>query len=614
MAGGVVGVGGRGRPCGVGAGGGGGAGGSFGAGRCRSGRGSRRRPARGLGAPVRGRVGPGRCHGGCDQPGRQLHARGPIDGAEPRVHGSGDGGGADRDEVEPTVDGALREVDPLRPGVRHDHEAAPDHAAADEERRRVDREARATPGEGLEDPRPARRRGEAVVDAAAAGHAHGDEGERLVAHEVGEDEAEHAIDVPAVAHGEDGRVLLAGGARRRGVRGARDADLPPAGRAPEERLHDLDRVDPAGRDGVVARGQQAEPDADAVRRAGDAVAERARDPAHEEAGGSEERRQQRHEQVPGLEPHDERYADRDEQHQHDRGRREQHGADEARDGDADDRLRRGRVRVELGREEVVDPRADEAARRAGRSGRRGGTRRLRPCAGREPQHAEPERVGVARPEVLQRQVGVVAGDLDLELRRADEPRDERAHDVDALDPVEPRPPVRAGEDPAAHLDGLLGDAERVHAPREVGDADREQGEGEEGEDHPDEAAALHEHRDEVLFAVLPLAGHELLHELLAQGGDEEADRDDEEDPAAEHGVAGWRRCQSPSVSSSAMRASAAGTAAGAGPAAGPAAAPAGGTSGGPAAGSSGVGSLTARPDASRRGRPADRAAPRRRRS
>ena len=75
-------------------------------------------------------------------------------------------------------------------------------------------------------------------------------------------------------------------------------------------------------------------------------------------------------------------------------------------------------------------------------------------------------VGRGRPEVGELHVAPLPGDAILELRGAEQPGEERPDDVDALDAVEPRAAVRAEQDAAAHLDGLVGDAEGVHAPRQ----------------------------------------------------------------------------------------------------------------------------------------------------
>ena len=71
-----------------------------------------------------------------------------------------------------------------------------------------------------------------------------------------------------------------------------------------------------------------------------------------------------------------------------------------------------------------------------------------------------------RSEVSKLNVRILPSDVDLELRRAEQPGDERLGDVDALNAVEATLAVRAEQHAAAHLDDLVRDSEAVHAPRQ----------------------------------------------------------------------------------------------------------------------------------------------------
>jgi hypothetical protein len=96
------------------------------------------------------------------------------------------------------------------------------------------------------------------------------------------------------------------------------------------------------------------------------------------------------------------------------------------------------------------------------------------ATGGEAQDVGAHRLGVGGREVLELDVAVEARADDLELRRAQQARDHRAGQVDALHPVERRTAVGAEEDAAAHLDVVAGDAERVEAPRQPEAAQQEQ--------------------------------------------------------------------------------------------------------------------------------------------
>ena len=89
-------------------------------------------------------------------------------------------------------------------------------------------------------------------------------------------------------------------------------------------------------------------------------------------------------------------------------------------------------------------------------------------------------------------IRVVASLADLELRRAKQPGDERPHDVDALDAVEPCLAIRAKQDARTHLDHLAGDAKSVHAPRDIEPGDQDDQERRHHREHLQDDAVAHD--------------------------------------------------------------------------------------------------------------------------
>ena len=162
----------------------------------------------------------------------------------------------------------------------------------------------------------------------------------------------------------------------------------------------------------------------------------------------------------------------DEHDEHQRRAAEQRRPDQPAGMHADDRGGLGERRVELGRGELGDALADHATRRGCR----------RPALAAVSTRLPEARVRMSRrsssaralAEVGELHVRVGARPGDLEPGGAEHPGEQRPDDVDALDAVEPRLAVRAEQDAAAHLDQLVGDAEGVHAPRQVEPADEQQ--------------------------------------------------------------------------------------------------------------------------------------------
>ena len=237
-------------------------------------------------------------------------------------------------------------------------------AAAGRRRRR--RVAGALPGERADPGRPARAADEVV--APAGGHSGRDERPVLLGREPGQHQAEHPGDVRRVAHRQHRRVGLAGRALLARVARRVDADLPPAERAPEQRLQHLDGVDAPGRQRLVAGGEQPEAHPHAVGRPRDGVAERLREPVDVEARRADQARAARRTAAtarPLEAPTDQQRGDDEEEHGEPA---EQQRSEQAERRDLHDRLRRRRVRVELGRQELVDPPVDEVADGRGAGG------------------------------------------------------------------------------------------------------------------------------------------------------------------------------------------------------------------------------------------------------
>ena len=142
-----------------------------------------------------------------------------------------------------------------------------------------------------------------------------------------------------------------------------------------------------------------------------------------------------------------------------------------------------------------------------------------------------QRIRQGRAQVGQLHVRVLPGHADLEFRGPEQPRHERPHDVDALDPIEPGPPVAAEDESAAHLDDLVADPEGVHAPGEV-EAEQDQHEHDgDDEQRPADRAAPHD----LVDRVAGVAGHaeEEVDQSFAEVRDDEAEHRDDEDPAAQ---------------------------------------------------------------------------------
>ena len=160
-------------------------------------------------------------------------------------------------------------------------------------------------------------------------------------------------------------------------------------------------------------------------------------------------------------------------------------------------------------------------------------RRIRPLlrAGGAAQDLATQGIGVRAREVVELHVAVVAGDADLEPRGAEQAGEERPHDVDALDAVEPAAAIGAEQDAAAHLDGLVGDAEGVHPPGEP-EPGHEQRDGDQHHDQRERHQAL---GDEEVDRVALVAGHadEEVEQALAEVRDDDARDRDQRDAAAQ---------------------------------------------------------------------------------
>ncbi len=228
--------------------------------------------------------------------------------------------------------------------------------------------------------------------------------------------------VGARADRQDRRVPLPRGALGRGLRRAIDVHLPPVGGAPEQVLPDRDRVDAAGRKGLVARREQTVADAHAVRRRGDRVAERL-DDAVDEVGADTEQRGDDAEEGEEL--------------------ARQGRGDEAADEQQDEEEEPG---AQNRRREEAERGSSSRPRWAGRcvgsssgamssetrcstklpAGRRGGRIRPRLRAGCAAQDLAAQRVRVRARQVVELHVAVVARDADLEPRGAEQAREEAA--------------------------------------------------------------------------------------------------------------------------------------------------------------------------------------------
>ena len=248
-----------------------------------------------------------------------------------------------------------------------------------------------------------------------------------------------------------------------------------------------------------------------------------------------------------------------------------------------DRGRLGETRIELRRDQLVDPLLDEARRRRARR-RAGGFGPLLLGARCEQQDVAAQLVGAHAREVRELHVAVAARDVDLESGGAEQPREERPHDVDALDAVQSPLAVGAEQDAAAHLHLLVRDAERVHAPRQVEPADEQQQRDGDDDEREGNQAAVHDLVDRVAFA--ESASEEDLHQPLTQVGDDDAEDRDQRQAAAQQRSGGMQ-----AVPLAVGEVLGRGRRRFAGP------------------GSLGVVSVTARPGGSRRGRRGGRAAP-----
>ena len=131
----------------------------------------------------------------------------------------------------------------------------------------------------------------------------------------------------------------------------------------------------------------------------------------------------------------------------------------------------------------------------------------------------------------------------LELGHAEQARDHRAGEVDALHAVERRAAMRAEQDAAAHLDVVAGDAERVEPPRQVEDADQHEqrrrarraarrGTRLLRDDAVDRVAGSPSSSTSASMSGAS-HGRNRYDEPVAQVGDDDADDHDEEQPAAE---------------------------------------------------------------------------------
>ena len=184
-------------------------------------------------------------------------------------------------------------------------------------------------------------------------------------------------------------VPLPRGALGGGVRRAVDVHLPPVGGAPEQVLPNRDRVDATGRQGLVARREQAVADPHTVGGRGDRIAQRLHDAIHEVGADTQQGRDDAEE---GEDLARERRGDEargEQQDEEDEPGAQNRRGEEPKRVHRHDRDRRHRG-IELRRDELGDALLDEAA------GGRGRGRRIRPLlgAGCAPQDLAAQRVGV----------------------------------------------------------------------------------------------------------------------------------------------------------------------------------------------------------------------------
>ena len=160
-------------------------------------------------------------------------------------------------------------------------------------------------------------------------------------------------------------------------------------------------------------------------------------------------------------------------------------------------------------------------------------------AGGEAQDVGAQCVRRARVQVRELHVRVVAGDRHFELRCAEQPRNERAPHVDALNAVEAALAIGAEQDARPHLHDLVGDAEGVHAPRQPEAGDEQQQHADEREQGDEHELLLDDEVDRVALAgEVAVAAEEEIDRAVAEVRDDDAEHDDEGDAAAEEGCRG----------------------------------------------------------------------------
>ena len=347
--------------------------------------------------------------------------------------------------------GPLVEGERLRALVRHDDEPAPQHTGAQQQGRPRDREPVAAPREGGEPAGAAGRGGEPLV-VVAAHQAGGEDLDGARRPGLGEHQRQGLQHLVPGPDGQQRGTRLPLGGGREAVPGHVHGDAVPALGAPQRRLHDAERLDPAGRDGLRPRVEQAVAHPDAVRRRGgtEVVARVQGGPVgagHADEDGDEGRRDDR-----GVQGD----AEGD-----DHGGCQYQGHGGPGQGDrADHPTRRDRHHLALGR---LDDRP--------------GVLRVLGDA-RSPR----EDRGAQPPGVVELQKGEPdggfpgVGHLELQFGQAEDPGEERLDDVDRLHAVQPRLPLLPEDDPGVHAH-VLG---RHLVAREV------PGDEEDGGDHQDD--------------------------------------------------------------------------------------------------------------------------------